>query len=101
MIRHGSIIHLSCLSSLITVVDKTSIVVTEFVCDVRRARSDLDRISRELRSLKEMLEMLADAADSHNEAYLDTEKRQLTEIITNYTGAVLEIDQMLKNDGTG
>jgi len=100
MIRHGSIIHLSGLSLSHNCCRQDIHRGDRIYRDVRRARSDLDRIARELRWLKEILETLADASKSHSEAYPDTEKRQLTEIITNYTEAVLEIDQMLENDGT-
>jgi hypothetical protein len=84
---------------LIVTVSKTAIVVTGFVRDVRGARSDLDAVSRELLSLRTVLELLADDVADPSK-FPDSLKKQITGIVTNCEGVVVQIEQTLaKHDG--
>lgn len=87
---------------LTAAITKTTITVTKFVRDVRGARSDLDAVARELLSLNTVLELLGeDVAGSENGCLPDTLRKQITGIITNCTGVVVEIQVLLdKHEGT-
>lgn len=88
--------------SLVSTITKTSLFVGGFVKDVRAARSDLDGVSRELLSLKTVLELLAeDAADSARESFPQTLQKQITGIISNCTGVVVDIEETLKKHEGG
>jgi len=89
--------------SLVGTITKTSILVTGFVRDVRAARSDLDAVSRELLSLKTVLELLADdVAEPAGKGFPETLKKQITGIVSNRSGVIIEIEQTLKkHEGTG
>lgn len=99
-------ISVSCIS-LIAIITKTSIAVTKFVRDVRGARGDLDSVSRELLSLTTVLELLAeDIQDSNSNdgrggLVPETLKKQITGIVTNCTGVVLEIQKSLEKHEDG
>jgi len=86
---------------LASTITRTSLVVISFVKDVRSARSDLDSISRELSSLKTILELLAeDVNDSTMQSIPQTLQKQITGIITNCTGVVVDIEKTLvKHEG--
>jgi hypothetical protein len=86
---------------LASTITRTSLVVISFVKDVRSARSDLDSISRELSSLKTILELLAeDVNDSTTQSIPQTLQKQITGIITNCTGVVVDIEKTLaKHEG--
>lgn len=86
---------------LASTITRTSLVVISFVKDVRSARSDLDAISRELSSLKTILELLAeDVNDSTTQSIPQTLQKQITGIITNCTGVVVDIEKTLaKHEG--
>jgi hypothetical protein len=89
--------------SLVGTITKTSILVTGFVRDVRAARSDLDAVSRELLSLKTVLELLADDfAEPAGKSFPETLRKQITGIVSNCSGVVIEIEHTLKkHEGTG
>lgn len=89
--------------TLIGTIAKVSITVTGFVRDVRGARSDLDGVSRELLSLKTLLELIAaDADDPTGNAFPETLKGQIAEIVTNCAGVVEEVQKTLEvHDGDG
>ncbi len=83
--------------ALVSAITKTSVLVGVFIKDVRAARSDLDGVSRELLSLKTVLELLADdVTDSVSESFPQTLEKQITGIITNCTGVVMDIEATLK-----
>jgi hypothetical protein len=87
---------------LASTITRTSLVVISFVKDVRSARSDLDVISRELSSLKIILELLAeDVNDSTTQSIPQTLQKQITGIITNCTGVVVDIEKTLVKHGGG
>ena len=87
---------------LASTITRTSLVVISFVKDVRSARSDLDVISRELSSLKIILELLAeDVNDSTTLSIPQTLQKQITGIITNCTGVVVDIEKTLVEHGGG
>jgi hypothetical protein len=70
------------------------------VRDVRGARSDLDAVSRELLSLRTVLELLADDVADPSK-FPDSLKKQITGIVTNCEGVVVQIEQALaKHDGS-
>jgi hypothetical protein len=73
--------------SLASTITRTSLLVFDFMKDVRAARSDLDAVSRELHSLKTVLQLLAeDANDSANDSIPQTLQKQISGIVTNCTG---------------
>jgi hypothetical protein len=87
---------------LVSTITKTSVLVGGFVKDVRAARSDLDGVSRELTSLKTVLELLADdMTGSTNEFFPETLIKQITGIITNCGGVVVDIEDTLKKHEGG
>lgn len=88
--------------SLASTITRTSLVVIYFVKDVRSARSDLDVISRELSSIKTILELLAeDFNDSSTQSIPQTLQKQITGIVTNCTGVVVDIEKTLVKHGGG
>ena len=87
---------------LASTITRTSLVVISFVKDVRSARSDLDVISRELSSIKTILELLAeDFNDSSTHSIPQTLQKQITGIVTNCTGVVVDIEKTLVKHGGG
>ncbi|KAF8849320.1 WD40 repeat-like protein [Acephala macrosclerotiorum] len=87
---------------LASTITRTSLAVIGFVKDVRAARSDLDAVSRELQSLSIVLELLADDLNgSANESIPQTLQKQISGIIANCTGVVVEIEQTLKKHEGG
>lgn len=87
---------------LASTITRTSLVVISFVKDVRSTRSDLDVVSRELSSLKIILELLAeDVNDSTTLSIPQTLQKQITGIITNCTGVVVDIEKTLVEHGGG
>ena len=95
-------ISLACIT-LIGAICQTSIVVTNFVRDVRGVKNELDGVSRELQSLKVVLEILADDTKDGSKGPLpETLKRQIAGIVKNCMGVVAEIELTLKrHEGTG
>lgn len=88
--------------SLASTITKTSLVVIGFVKDVRAARSDLDAVSRELQSLRIVLELLADDVnDSANGSIPQNLQKQISGIISNCTGVVVDIEETLKKHEGG
>lgn len=88
-------ITVSCIS-LLTVIGKTTIVLTSFVRDVRGARSELDSISRELLSLSTILKLLAEDFDTEAGSTLpSTLQNQIAGIVENCTGVVNDIERAL------
>ncbi|KAE9367026.1 hypothetical protein N431DRAFT_562288 [Stipitochalara longipes BDJ] len=87
---------------LASTITRTSLVVIGFVKDVRAARTDLDTVSRELLSLKTILELLADDVnDSTSQSIPQMLQKQITGIVTNCTGVVVDIEETLKNHDGG
>lgn len=87
---------------LASTITRTSLVVMDFVQDVRTARSDLDAVSRELLSLKTVLELLADDVnDSTGQSIPQTLQKQIAGIVTNCTGVVVDIEDTLKKHDGG
>jgi hypothetical protein len=87
---------------LASTITRTSLIVIGFVKDVRAARSDLDAVSRELLSLKTVLELLADDVnDSNTKPIPQMLQKQITGIVTNCTGVVVDIEQTLKKHEGG
>ncbi len=78
---------------------KTSLTITGFVREVRRARADLDFVSRELVSLKTVLELLAeDASNTSSQCLPNPLKKPIAGIITNCGAAVVETQKVLANN---
>src|ERR1700733_12013110 len=87
---------------LASTITRASLVVIGFVKEVRAARSDLDAVSRELLSLKTILELLAnDVNDSTTQSVPQTLQKQISGIVTNCTGVVVDIEQTLKKHEGG
>ena len=87
---------------LASTITRTSLVVISFLKDVRSARSDLNVVSRELGSLKIILELLAeDVNDSTTQSIPQTLQKQITGIVTNCTGVVVDIEKTLVKHGGG
>jgi hypothetical protein len=85
----------SCVG-LVATIAKTSTALTCFVRDVRDARRDLDAVSRELSSLKTVLELLAeDTVDEKAQSLPAGLQAQITGILTNCNGVVIEIEDGL------
>lgn len=95
-------ISLACVT-LLGAISQTSTVLTNFVRNFHGVNNDLDRVSRELKSLKEVLVILAeDAEDSAKAALPESLKKQIVGIATNCMSVVTEIEHTLKrHDGTG
>jgi hypothetical protein len=87
--------------SLAATITRTSLVVISFVRDVRGAQSDLDAVSRELYSLKTVLELLADECNDCTNKIPQTLQKQISGIITNCAGVVMDIEQTLKKHEGG
>lgn len=84
-------------TSLVGTIIRVSISINGFVRDVRSARSELDGVSRELLSLKTILELLQqDASDSTAVSFPETLRKQITGIITNCSGVIQEIQDVLE-----
>lgn len=87
----------SCFT-LAATITRVSYQVTEFVREVRDARSDLDAVARELLSIKTVLEILADdAKDPAQNNFPPTLGRQVTGILANCNDVVAQIERLLSS----
>ncbi|EON66103.1 hypothetical protein W97_05346 [Coniosporium apollinis CBS 100218] len=87
----------SCFT-LAATITRVSFQVTEFVREVRDARSDLDAVARELLSIKTVLEILADdAKDPAQNNFPPTLGRQVTGILANCNDVVAQIERLLSS----
>jgi hypothetical protein len=96
----------ACLT-LVGSITKLSFQIHGFVREVREARGDMDAVSRELQSLKTILEILAEDAEtstttnSTNGFFPATLGRQISGIVANCGGVVVQIEQCLERHGCG
>jgi len=88
-------IAVSCVG-LLSAIATATVRINGFVRTARDARADLDDVSRELSSLRTVLELIqAKAEDSQNQLP-ETIVNHLCEVLTNCSGAVADIEKILK-----
>ncbi|KAF5966574.1 Rtm1p-like protein [Fusarium bulbicola] len=69
--------------------------------DCREARSDLDRVSRELHSLQTVLELIEEDAKDDTKPFPPTIQHHVSGIVTNCGSVVLEVETCIKKYGDG
>ncbi|KAF4498895.1 RTA1 [Fusarium agapanthi] len=67
----------------------------------REARSDLDRVSRELHSLQTVLELIEEDAKDDSKPFPPTIQHHVSGIVTNCGSVVLEVETCIKKYGDG
>ncbi|KAF5628815.1 hypothetical protein F52700_7908 [Fusarium sp. NRRL 52700] len=88
-------------AGLITAIGSLSISINTFVRSCREARSDLDRVSRELHSLQTVLELIGEDAKDDTKPFPPTIQHHVSGIITNCGSVVLEVETCIKKYGDG
>ncbi|KAJ4110281.1 hypothetical protein NW768_012041 [Fusarium equiseti] len=88
-------------ASLITTIGSLSLSITSFVRSCREARSDLDRVSRELHSLQTALELIQEDAKDDTKPFPEIIQRHVSDILTNCDSVVIDIQTCLTKYGDG
>ncbi|RBR26195.1 uncharacterized protein FIESC28_00978 [Fusarium coffeatum] len=88
-------------ASLITTIGSLSLSITSFVRGCREARTDLDRVSRELHSLQTALELIQEDAKDDTKPFPDIIQRHVSDIVTNCNSVVVEIQTCITKYGDG
>ncbi|KAI7759215.1 hypothetical protein LZL87_008592 [Fusarium oxysporum] len=88
-------------AGLITAIGSLSISINTFVRSCREARSDLDRISRELYSLQTVLELIEEDAKDGTKPFPPTIQHHVSGIVSNCGSVVLEVGTCIKKYGDG
>ncbi|KAF4439419.1 Chitin synthase A [Fusarium acutatum] len=88
-------------AGLITAIGSLSISINTFVRSCREARSDLDRVSRELHSLQTVLELIEEDAKDDTKPFPPTIQHHVSGIVTNCGSVVLEVETCIKKYGDG
>ncbi|XEV01778.1 hypothetical protein FSHL1_007065 [Fusarium sambucinum] len=88
-------------ASLITTIGTLTLSITSFVRSCREARSDLDRVSRELHSLQTVLELIQEDAKDDTKPFPDTIQRHVSGIVTNCNSVVIEVQTCITKYGDG
>ncbi|KAM5379152.1 hypothetical protein ACJA88_005712 [Fusarium oxysporum] len=88
-------------AGLITAISSLSISISTFVRSCREARSDLDRVSRELHSLQTVLELIEEDAKDDTKPFPPTIQHHVSGIVSNCGSVVLEVETCIKKYGDG
>ncbi|KAF5714590.1 hypothetical protein FMUND_7307 [Fusarium mundagurra] len=88
-------------AGLITAIGSLTISINTFVRSCREARSDLDRVSRELHSLQTVLELIEEDAKDGTKPFPPTIQHHVSGIVTNCSSVVLEVETCIKKYGVG
>ncbi|KLP00725.1 uncharacterized protein FFB20_08742 [Fusarium fujikuroi] len=88
-------------AGLITAIGSLSTSINTFVRSCREARSDLDRVSRELHSLQTVLELIEEDAKDDTKPFPLTIQHHVSGIVTNCGSVVLEVETCIKKYGDG
>nr|RBQ98114.1 hypothetical protein FVER53263_00259 [Fusarium verticillioides] len=88
-------------AGLITAIGSLSVSINTFVRSCREARSDLDRVSRELHSLQTVLELIEEDAKDVTKPFPPTIQHHVSGIVTNCGSVVLEVETCIKKYGDG
>ncbi|KAH6994510.1 hypothetical protein EDB82DRAFT_556770 [Fusarium venenatum] len=88
-------------ASLITTIGSLTLSITSFVRSCREARSDLDRVSRELHSLQTVLELIQEDAKDDTKSFPETIQRHVSGIVTNCNLVVIEVQTCITKYGDG
>ncbi|KAF5595998.1 chitin synthase A [Fusarium pseudocircinatum] len=88
-------------AGLITAIGSLSVSINTFVRSCREARSDLDRVSRELHSLQTVLQLIEEDAKDDTKPFPPTIQHHVSGIVTNCGSVVLEVETCIKKYGDG
>ncbi|KAF5984990.1 chitin synthase A [Fusarium coicis] len=88
-------------AGLITAIGCLSVSINTFVRSCREARSDLDKVSRELHSLQTVLELIEEDAKDVTKPFPPTIQHHVSGIVTNCGSVVLEVETCIKKYGDG
>ncbi|KAM5362716.1 hypothetical protein ACJZ2D_012378 [Fusarium nematophilum] len=88
-------------AGLVTAIGSLSFSIHTFVRTCREARSDLDRVSRELHSLQTVLELIQEDAADEEKPFPPTLGQHVTGIVSNCTAVVVEIQSCITKYGDG
>ncbi|KAI1033564.1 hypothetical protein LB505_012982 [Fusarium chuoi] len=88
-------------AGLITAIGSLSVSINTFVRSCREARSDLDRVSRELHSLQTVLELIEEDARDDTKPFPPTIQHHVSGIVTNCGAVVSEVERCIKKYGGG
>nr|CEG04756.1 unnamed protein product [Fusarium clavum] len=88
-------------AGLITTIGSLTISITSFVRSCREARSDLDRVSRELHSLQTALELIQEDAKDVTKPFPEIIQRHVSDILTNCNSVVIDIQTCITKYGDG
>lgn len=88
-------------AGLITAISSLSISISTFVRSCREARSDLDRVSRELHSLQTVLELIEEDAKDDTKPFPPTIQHHVSGIVSNCGSVVLKVETCIKKYGDG
>ncbi|KAF5722947.1 hypothetical protein FMUND_2304 [Fusarium mundagurra] len=86
-------------ASLISTIGSLSLSINAFVRTCREARSDLDRVARELLSLQTVLELIQEDVTDENKTFPTTLERHVSGIITNCNSVVVELQECITKYG--
>ncbi|PNP78151.1 hypothetical protein FNYG_08468 [Fusarium nygamai] len=82
-------------ATLISTIGSLSLSINTFVRTCREARSDLDRVARELLSLQTVLELIQEDVTDESKAFPTTLERHVSGIITNCNTVVVELQECI------
>ncbi|KAF5556270.1 hypothetical protein FNAPI_5793 [Fusarium napiforme] len=86
-------------ATLISTIGSLSLSINTFVRTCREARSDLDRVARELLSLQTVLELIQEDVADESKTFPTTLERHVSGIIINCNSLVIELQESITKYG--
>ncbi|KAF5694138.1 hypothetical protein FDENT_1443 [Fusarium denticulatum] len=86
-------------ATLISTIGSLSLSINTFVRTCREARSDLDRVARELLSLQTVLELIQEDVIDESKTFPKTLERHVSGIIINCNSVVVELQEYITKYG--
>ncbi|KAF5532458.1 hypothetical protein FMEXI_12415 [Fusarium mexicanum] len=86
-------------ATLISTIGSLSLSINTFVRTCREARSDLDRVARELLSLQTVLELIQEDVTDKSKTFPTTLERHVSGIIINCSSVVVELQECITKYG--
>ncbi|RKK61041.1 hypothetical protein BFJ69_g17167 [Fusarium oxysporum] len=88
-------------AGLITAIGSLTVSINTFVRSVREARSDLDRVSRELHSLRNVLELIQEDAIDDMKLFPPTIQHHISVIVSNCSSVIAEVQTCITKYADG
>ncbi|KAF5639422.1 uncharacterized protein FTJAE_4759 [Fusarium tjaetaba] len=86
-------------ATLISTIGSLSLSINTFVRTCREARSDLDRVARELLSLQTVLDLIQEDVADESKTFPTTLERHVSGIIINCNSVVVELQEIITKYG--